>query len=264
MNLDEIINTLNEGGYNENEISITFKEGINMRGIAKLIKENTSNSEDDVYKKLKDEKYLAKIQNLKNYGVDISSNGQLEALSFIGLNLNDEFYPVKIQKMSSLGLKINNPPLLSMLGQMGFNLNSTSNYQNSLTILVEMNAAGLPVSDINYLQKLYYLGFNFNLKDGLTRFLKLKNYADITRTTALENLVKRNINLNNPFFEEALIKYNRIGLSFNDESFLANEDWLLQFATVIDIDLITTILTSYRTNPGTGAVNNAFIYDQQV
>lgn len=58
MNLDEIINTLNEGGYNENEISITFKEGINMRGIAKLIKENTSNSEDDVYKKLKDEKYL--------------------------------------------------------------------------------------------------------------------------------------------------------------------------------------------------------------
>lgn len=58
MNLDEIINTLNEGGYNENEISITFKEGINMRGIAKLIKGNTSNSEDDVYKKLKDEKYL--------------------------------------------------------------------------------------------------------------------------------------------------------------------------------------------------------------
>lgn len=58
MNLDEIINALNEGGYNENEISITFKEGINMRGIAKLIKENTSNSEDDVYKKLKDEKYL--------------------------------------------------------------------------------------------------------------------------------------------------------------------------------------------------------------
>ena len=61
MNLDEIINTLNEGGYNENEISITFKEGINMRGIAKLIKENTSNSEDDVYKKLKDEKYLNSV-----------------------------------------------------------------------------------------------------------------------------------------------------------------------------------------------------------
>ncbi|OLA94144.1 MAG: hypothetical protein BHW63_00245 [Mycoplasma sp. CAG:611_25_7] len=52
-NLDKIINTL--------KISITFKEGINIRNIAKLIKENTSNSEEDVYKILKDEKYLNSI-----------------------------------------------------------------------------------------------------------------------------------------------------------------------------------------------------------
>ena len=61
MNLDKIINTLKKGGVNENEISITFKEGINIRNIAKLIKENTSNSEEDVYKTLKDEKYLNSI-----------------------------------------------------------------------------------------------------------------------------------------------------------------------------------------------------------
>lgn len=85
MNLDEIINTLNEGGYNENEISITFKEGINMRGIAKLIKENTSNSEDDVYKKLKDEKYLNSIiekywfltDDIKNSKIYYSLEGYL-------------------------------------------------------------------------------------------------------------------------------------------------------------------------------------------
>lgn len=85
MNLDEIINTLNEGGYNENEISITFKEGINMRGIAKLIKENTSNSEDDVYKKLKDEKYLNSIiekywfltNDIKNTKIYYSLEGYL-------------------------------------------------------------------------------------------------------------------------------------------------------------------------------------------
>lgn len=85
MNLDEIINTLNEGGYNENEISITFKEGINMRGIAKLIKENTSNSEDDVYKKLKDEKYLNSIiekywfltNDIKNSKIYYSLEGYL-------------------------------------------------------------------------------------------------------------------------------------------------------------------------------------------
>lgn len=85
MNLDEIINTLNEGGYNENEISITFKEGINMRGIAKLIKENTSNSEEDVYKKLKDEKYLNSIiekywfltDDIKNSKIYYSLEGYL-------------------------------------------------------------------------------------------------------------------------------------------------------------------------------------------
>ena len=85
MNLDEIINTLNEGGYNENEILITFKEGINMRGIAKLIKENTSNSEDDVYKKLKDEKYLNSIiekywfltDDIKNSKIYYSLEGYL-------------------------------------------------------------------------------------------------------------------------------------------------------------------------------------------
>ena len=85
MNLDEIINTLNEGGYNENEISITFKEGINMRGIAKLIKDNTSNSEDDVYKKLKDEKYLNSIiekywfltDDIKNSKIYYSLEGYL-------------------------------------------------------------------------------------------------------------------------------------------------------------------------------------------
>lgn len=85
MNLDEIINTLNEGGYNENEISITFKEGINMRGIAKLIKGNTSNSEDDVYKKLKDEKYLNSViekywfltDDIKNSKIYYSLEGYL-------------------------------------------------------------------------------------------------------------------------------------------------------------------------------------------
>lgn len=85
MNLDEIINTLNEGGYNENEISITFKEGINMRGIAKLIKENTSNIEDDVYKKLKDEKYLNSViekywfltDDIKNSKIYYSLEGYL-------------------------------------------------------------------------------------------------------------------------------------------------------------------------------------------
>lgn len=56
-----------------------------MRGIAKLIKENTSNSEDDVYKKLKDEKYLNSIiekywfltDDIKNSKIYYSLEGYL-------------------------------------------------------------------------------------------------------------------------------------------------------------------------------------------
>ena len=85
MNLDKIINTLKKGGVNENEISITFKEGINIRNIAKLIKENTSNSEEDVYKTLKDEKYLNSIiekywfltNDIKNSKIYYSLEGYL-------------------------------------------------------------------------------------------------------------------------------------------------------------------------------------------
>lgn len=84
-NLDKIINTLKKGGVNENEISITFKEGINIRNIAKLIKENTSNSEEDVYKTLKDEKYLNSViekywfltDDIKNSKIYYSLEGYL-------------------------------------------------------------------------------------------------------------------------------------------------------------------------------------------
>ena len=51
MGVEKIVKILEEGTkYNPNEISITFKEGINIRKIATLISENTNNSYDDVIK----------------------------------------------------------------------------------------------------------------------------------------------------------------------------------------------------------------------
>ena len=64
MSLKEIIDVIKEGNnYNENEISLTFKEGINMRNIANIIATNTNNTEDDVYKLLKNEEYLDGLIN---------------------------------------------------------------------------------------------------------------------------------------------------------------------------------------------------------
>lgn len=62
MSFKEIIETLEQGNsYNPYEITITFKEGINMRMIAKQIDESTNNSYDDVMDLLKDSKYLDEL-----------------------------------------------------------------------------------------------------------------------------------------------------------------------------------------------------------
>ena len=62
MDLKTIVDILKEGNnYNENEISITFQEGINMRKIAKIIAKDTNNSEQDVFDLIKDKEYLQEL-----------------------------------------------------------------------------------------------------------------------------------------------------------------------------------------------------------
>ena len=63
MDLKDIIETLSKGGVsvNPDEITITFKEGLNMRAIAKVIAENTNNKESDVFELLKDKDYLNEL-----------------------------------------------------------------------------------------------------------------------------------------------------------------------------------------------------------
>ena len=64
MSLKEIVDKLKEGNhFSENEISITFQEGINMRKIASIIASNTNNTEEDVMNLLKDKEYLKGLIN---------------------------------------------------------------------------------------------------------------------------------------------------------------------------------------------------------
>lgn len=59
MKLAEIINVLEEGNaYNPDEIRITFKEGLNVRKIAKVVEENTNNTYDDFMKLMEDDSYI--------------------------------------------------------------------------------------------------------------------------------------------------------------------------------------------------------------
>ena len=62
MNVKQIVNVLSGGStYNPDAISITFKEGIHMREIAKIIAKNTDNKEEDVFELLNDETYLDEL-----------------------------------------------------------------------------------------------------------------------------------------------------------------------------------------------------------
>ena len=59
MKLSEIIDVLEEGNaYNPDEVRITFKEGLNVRKIAKLVEENTNNSYDDFMNLMNDDSYI--------------------------------------------------------------------------------------------------------------------------------------------------------------------------------------------------------------
>ncbi len=59
MDVEKLVSELSKvNTYNPDAIRITFKEGINMRKIARLISDNTNNSESDVYNLLKDTNYL--------------------------------------------------------------------------------------------------------------------------------------------------------------------------------------------------------------
>ena len=64
MSLKEIMDTLAAGNaYNPNEIRITFKEGLNVRKIARLIEEKTNNSYDDVINLMADNEYIDSLVN---------------------------------------------------------------------------------------------------------------------------------------------------------------------------------------------------------
>ena len=64
MNLKEIINELEKGStYDPNVISITFKEGLNIRKIAKILDEKTDNTYDDVIKQVSDTEYIKNLIN---------------------------------------------------------------------------------------------------------------------------------------------------------------------------------------------------------
>ena len=85
LNLKELVELLVDGGYNPDQISITFQEGLNIRQIANIIAENTNNTKEDFYNLLKDEAYINELikkywfltEDIKNKDIYYSLEGYL-------------------------------------------------------------------------------------------------------------------------------------------------------------------------------------------
>ena len=61
MNLQQILQEISSGNIVNEEITITFLEGENMRWIASKIAEETNNTEEDVFNLLEDEEYIQSL-----------------------------------------------------------------------------------------------------------------------------------------------------------------------------------------------------------
>ncbi len=97
MSLKEIIKVLETGnGYNPDEITIIFKEGLNVRKIAKLVEENTNNSYDDFMKLMNDSDFIDKkideywflTDSIKNSKIYYPLEGYLFPETYAFLNKN--------------------------------------------------------------------------------------------------------------------------------------------------------------------------------
>ena len=112
MGLQEIIDVIRKGNnYNPDMITITFQEGINMRKVAEIIANKTSNTKEDVFNKLKDIEYLDKIideywfltDEIKNKDIYYSLEGYLYPDTYFLDNKDvsvEEIFKVMLDEMS--------------------------------------------------------------------------------------------------------------------------------------------------------------------
>lgn len=177
MGVKKIVEILENGNsYNPDEVKITFKEGINMREIASLISENTSNSEDDVYNLLKDDTYLDELINsywfitddIKNNKIYYSLEGYLYPDTYIYTNKN-----VTVKEIFKKMLDEMNDKLTPYKEEIN---NSDLSIHEILTLASIVELEGASSSDRNGVAGVFYnrLNSDMTLGSDVTTYYGLK------------------------------------------------------------------------------------------
>ena len=112
MKLSDIIDVLEEGNaYNPDEVRITFKEGLNVRKIAKIVEENTNNSYDDFMNLMNDSNYIDSLiskywflsDEIKNEKIYYPLEGYLFPNTYAFLNKDVEVKTIVETMLDEMG-----------------------------------------------------------------------------------------------------------------------------------------------------------------
>lgn len=187
MGVEKIVEILSKGNsYNPNIITVTFKEGLNMRGIANVIAENTDNTYDSVLELLKDENYLNELANNYWFITDDVKNKD------IYYSLEGYLFPDTYQIDKTWSIK---EIFKTMLERMEKELN---NYKES----IENNS--------------YSVHELLTLASVIEKEGKTKDFKDIS--SVFHNRLKINMRL-----ESCATTYYGMGLDFNEIGIATNE-----------------------------------------
>lgn len=194
----------------------------------------------------KDEKYIDKILKLKNYGFKFNDSTHLERLYELGFSLNDPNHMSKLQLLKQYNIDIFNTEILLLFIEMGMNFNN--NYFKS--VIEGLNNLGVSLKDIEIMKKLNTLGFNFNNPRSPERLKILGKYIDITTSFGYDNALSRNVNLNNPYFEDVLIRYNKIGLTWDKKGVENFDKEIRDNVKKEDVNLLIDVVNYYKNKDG--------------
>lgn len=194
MGIDEILDTLLEGGHNENEIKVTFNEGINMRKLATIVGENTNNSYDDVMNKLKDisyinsliEKYWFLTDEVKNKDIYYPLEGYLYPDTYFFSSADVTVEEIFTTMLDEMGKKLEN--YKEAIEKSSYSLHEL------ITLASITQSEGYNEEDFKNIASVFYNRLN----DSMTLGSCVTSYYGVKKDMT-EELLITDINASNPY-----------------------------------------------------------------
>ena len=188
MGTRKIVKILEKGkSDNPDEIFLTFKEGINMRDIIKLISENTNNNEEDIIKLLDSKDYLDELigkywflgDEIKNPKIYYSLEGYLFPATYDYINKDIDVKVIFKDMLDKMDEKISK--YKSEIEQSEFNVHEI------LTIASLVESEGANIEDRKNIAGVFYnrLKKHITLGSDVTTYYGLKiNMGDRALTSS--------------------------------------------------------------------------------